>query len=63
MGSFNGNYAKNTKKKDHLQTIYSFSKSIFPAPQIGQVQSSGNSRNEVPGAIPEIGSPFSSSYS
>ena len=36
---------------------YSSSKSSFPTPQSGQVQSSGKSSNAVPGAILPSGSP------
>ncbi len=40
---------------------YCFSNASFPAPQIGQTQSSGRSSNDVPAAIPVSGSPFAGS--
>ncbi len=42
--------------------IYSFSKSSFSAPQIGQHQSSGRSSKLVPGSMPLSGSPSAGSY-
>src|SRR5512136_260583 len=42
--------------------VYCFSNASFPAPQIGQTQSSGRFSNAVPAAIPASGSPFAGSY-
>jgi hypothetical protein len=39
-----------------------FSKSSLLAPQMGQVQSSGRSSNEVPAGIPPSSSPTAGSY-
>jgi len=64
--SVNQKYYKKQLRKENPSQLFnsllklyysSFSKSSFEAPHTGHTQSSGNSSNGVPGAIPLSGSP------